>query len=59
MFTLSNEHVYGASLEELTNPETERLAQKNKERRKMYTAYAQSTEDGDDRKAANIETNNL
>lgn len=59
MFTLSNEHIYGASLEELTNPETERLAQKNKERRKMYTAYAQSAENGNVKKAANIEKNNL
>lgn len=59
MFTLSNEHIYGASLEELTNPETERLVQKNKERRKMYTAYVQSSEDGNTKKAANIENNNL
>lgn len=59
MFTLSNEHIYGASLEELTNPETERLAQKNKERRKMYTAYVQSSEDGNAKKASNIENNNL
>lgn len=59
MFTLSNEHIYGASLEGMTDPETERLAQKNKERRKMYTAYEQSTEDGDAKKAANIENNNL
>lgn len=59
MFTLSNEHIYGASLEELTNPETERLVQKNKERRKMYTAYVQSSEDGDTKRAANIENNNL
>ena len=59
MFTLSNEHIYGESLEELTSPETERLAKKNRERRKMYTAYMQSTEDGNAKKAENIETNNL
>ncbi|MDE6056269.1 MAG: transposase [Lachnospiraceae bacterium] len=59
MFTLSNEHLYGVSLEELTNPETERLSKKNRERRKMYTAHEQSAEDGDARKAANIEANNL
>ncbi|MDE7417790.1 MAG: transposase [Lachnospiraceae bacterium] len=59
MFTLSNEHLYGMSLEELTNPETERLSKKNRERRKMYTAHEQSAEDGDARKAANIEVNNL
>lgn len=28
MFTLSNGHIYGAALEDLTNPETERLARK-------------------------------
>ena len=59
MFTLSNEHIYGAALEELTDPETERLARKNRERRKIYTAYAQSAEDGDTKKAQNIETNNF
>ena len=59
MFTLSNEHIYGEALDELTNPETERLAEKNKERRKMYTAYAQSVNNGDTQKAANIEANNL
>lgn len=59
MFTLSNEHIYGAFLEELTDPETERLARKNRERRKMYTAYVQSAEDGDTAKYANIEANNL
>ncbi len=59
MLTLSNGHVYGAALEELTNPETERLARKNRERRRMYTAYARSAEAGDARKAGNIEANNL
>lgn len=59
MFTLSNEHIYGEALEELTNPETERLANKNRERRKMYTAYMQSTEAGDRKKAVQIEANNL
>lgn len=59
MFTLSNEHIYGASLEELTNPETERLSKKNRERRKMYRAHEQSAEDGDTKKVANIEANNL
>ena len=59
MFTLSNEHIYGEALEELTSPETERLAKKNTERRKMYTAYMQSTENGDTRKAESIEANNL
>lgn len=44
MFTLSDGQIYGASLEELTDPETERLARKNRERHKMYTVYVQSGE---------------
>lgn len=59
MFTLSNEHIYGAALEERTNPETERLARKNQERRKMYTVYEQNTEEGNTGKAKSIEANNL
>ncbi|MDE7322286.1 MAG: transposase [Lachnospiraceae bacterium] len=59
MFTLSNGHIYGALLEELTNPETERLARKNRERRRMYTAYIQSAESGDTHKAEKITVNNL
>ena len=59
MFTLSNGHIYGAALEELIDPETERLAKKNRERRRIYTAYNQSTEDGDTQKVQNIETNNF
>lgn len=59
MFTLSNGNVYGKSLETLTNPETERLARKNKERRKLYAVYEQNAGDGNLQKAENIETNNL
>lgn len=59
MFTLSNEHIYGEALEELTSPETERLTRKNRERRKMYAAYIQSSESGNAKKAGNIEANNL
>lgn len=59
MLTLSNGHIYGEALEGLTNPETERLARKNRERRRMYTVYMQSAEKGDTRKAGNIESNNL
>lgn len=59
MFTLSNEHVYGASLADLINPETERLAKKNQERYKVYTAYRQNAESGNRHKTENIETNNL
>lgn len=59
MFTLSNGHIYGAALEELTDPETERLARKNRERRKMYTSYIQNAEEGNAKKVQNIETNNF
>lgn len=59
MFTLSDGHIYGASLEELTDPETDRLARKNRERHKMYTAYTQSAEAGDTKKIHNIEANNF
>lgn len=59
MFTLSNENIYGKSLEELTNPETERLAKKNQERYKAYMAYRQNAERGNQKKTVNIEVNNL
>lgn len=59
MFTLSNGHIYGAALEELTDPETERLARKNRERHKIYTVYTQSTEEGDTQKSQNIAANNF
>lgn len=59
MFTLSNGNIYGESLEELTSPETERLTKKNRERRKIYTAYEKSIENGNQQKLKNIEENNL
>ncbi len=59
MFTLSNEHVYGTSLSELIYPETERLAKKNQERHRVYTAYRQNVENGNRQKTENIEANNL
>lgn len=59
MLTLSNGNIYGVSLDELVNPETERLAKKNRERSKAYRAYEQNTESGNRQKAANIEVNNL
>lgn len=59
MFTLSNEHVYGTSLSELIYPETERLAKKNQERHRVYTAYRQNAENGNRQKTENIEANNL
>ena len=39
MLTLSNGHVYGEALGGLVTPETERLAEKNKERSRIYAAY--------------------
>lgn len=59
MFTLSNGHIYGASLEGFTDSETERLTWKNRERRKMYTVYTQSVESGNAIKAEKITVNNL
>lgn len=59
MFTLSNGHIYGTSLDHLTGPETERLDRKNRERRKVYTVYTQSVENGDVQKSQSIEVNNL
>lgn len=59
MLTLSNGNIYGASLDELVNPETERLAKKNRERGKAYRAYEQNVENGNRKKTANIEANNL
>ena len=40
MLTLSNGNVYGKELGALVTPETERLAEKNKERGRIYAAYA-------------------
>ena len=59
MFTLSNGHVYGEALEGLSDPETERLARKNRERHKMYAMYARSAKDGDTQKSCRIEANNF
>lgn len=59
MFTLSNGNIYGAALENLTNPETERLAKKNRERYRMYTVCEKSAGEGNCRKAENIRENNL
>ncbi len=59
MFTLSNGRVYGKALDALVGPETQRLAKKNRERRKMYTVYMQNAENGNIKKADAIENNNL
>ena len=44
MLTLSNGNVYGKDLGSLVTPETERLAEKNKERGRIYAAYAADKE---------------
>ncbi|MGN0638255.1 MAG: zinc ribbon domain-containing protein [Huintestinicola sp.] len=59
MVTLSNGNVYGAELQKLVLPETERLAVKNNERGKVYKAYLKSLDSGDAEKAGRIENNNL
>ncbi len=59
MFTLSNGNIYGQSLGELVSPETERLARKNRERRRAYMAYWQNREAGNTKKADGIEANNM
>ncbi len=59
MITLSNGAVYGERLEEIVDPETERLAEKNRERRRMYKVFEKNAKSGNERKAKEIETNNL
>jgi len=59
MFTLSNGHIYGQNLWNITAPETERLSHKSNERQKMYLAYAHSMEEGNIKKAEAIMENNL
>ena len=59
MFTLPSGAIYGRELSGLLNPETDRLSQKNRERRRMYVAFEQNTETGNWKKAGNIEANNL
>ena len=59
MFTLSNGSVYGTALDALVSPETERLAEKNRERAKMYAAYRKNAACGNLKKAEKIKDNNL
>lgn len=59
MITLSNGAVYGADLNTLVLPETERLADKNRVRHKTYSVYSQCIENGDIKKAERIQLNNL
>lgn len=57
--TLSNGHIYGAELNRLVSPETERLDRKNRERGRAYRAYKESVAKGQTKKALLIEENNL
>ncbi|MDE7477554.1 MAG: transposase [Lachnospiraceae bacterium] len=59
MFTLSNGNIYGQSLGSMTSLETQRLTDKNRERAKLRAACQQSMENGDIKKADNIEACNL
>ena len=59
MITLSSGRVYGKDLNKLVTPETERLNEKNRERRKQYNAYCKSMEEGNLKKAEAIQSNNL
>lgn len=59
MFTLANGNLYGKSLSELVDAETERLTQKNKERARMHAAYRKHLKAGNRKKAAEIAADNL
>lgn len=59
MFTLSNGHVYGQSLGNMTSLETDRLTEKNRERAKMRVEYQKSRKSGNREKADMIKSNNL
>lgn len=62
MLTLSNGNIYGEHLSDFVSPETERLADKNRERGKIYSAYREielkSGESGNQIRE-NIKENNL
>lgn len=57
--TLSNGHVYGAELDRLVNPETERLSAKNQERSRTLAQRLDCLRAGDLAKAERIKVNNL
>lgn len=59
MCTLSTGAVYGEGLGELSASRTERLMEKNRERGRMRQSYRESLAEGDRKKAADIEANNL
>lgn len=59
MCTLSSGNVYGEGLGELAAAKSERLMEKNRERGRMRNSYRKSLAEGDRKKAADIEANNL
>lgn len=59
MCTLSSGTVYGEELGELAAAKSERLMEKNRERSRMRNSYQKSLAEGDRKKAADIEANNL
>ena len=59
MFTLSSGNIYGEGLGELSAARSERLMEKNRERGRMRKSYRDSLAEGDRKKAADIEVNNL
>ncbi|MDE6603979.1 MAG: transposase [Lachnospiraceae bacterium] len=59
MCTLSSGTVYGEGLGELASARSERLMEKNRERGRMRNSYRKSMAEGDGKKAADIEANNL
>lgn len=59
MCTLSSGNIYGEGLGELASAKSERLMEKNRERGRMRNSYRKSIAEGDRKKAADIEANNL
>lgn len=59
MCTLSTGKIYGEDLGELAAAKSERLMEKNRERGRMRSSYRKSLAEGDRKKAADIEANNL
>lgn len=59
MCTLSSGTIYGKGLGELASAKSERLMEKNRERSRMRKSYRKSMDEGDRKKAADIEVNNL
>lgn len=59
MCTLSTGKIYGKDLGELAAAKSKRLMEKNRERGRMRSSYRKKLAEGDRKKAADIEVNNL